>query len=157
MSNWDTFRTEAPDMAAKVEARLTAHKHHVMATLRRDGGPRVSGTEVVLDGDDLYLGSMWHARKALDLQRDPRVAIHSNPGDETMEGGDAKITAVASEVEDDHPAKEALREDPAPPEPFHLFRLDVREVVLTEVDEEAGLLHVHLWRPGRPVTTTSRT
>jgi len=157
---WQTFRDEAPEVAAKVEARFRAHTHHVMATLRADGSPRVSGTEVVLDGDDLFLGSMWRSRKALDLRRDPRVAVHSNPGDETMEGGDAKLSAFAAEVPDDHPAKVALRGEEAdgdggPPEPFHLFRLDLREVVLTEVDQEAGVLHVHLWRPGHGISSTT--
>ena len=143
-TSWQTFRTEAPDLAARVEARFTAHKHHVMATLRRDGSPRVSGTEVELHGDDLFVGSMWQARKALDLLRDPRVAVHSNPGDHSMEGGDAKLSALATEVADDHPAKQALREDPAPPEPFHLFRLDVTEVVLTEVDHEETVHREHV-------------
>ena len=154
MTNWQTFRDEDPELAAKVEARFAARTHHVMATVRADGSPRVSGTEVVVDGDDLFLGSMWGSRKAVDLQRDPRVAVHSNPGDETMEGGDAKVSAVATEVPDDHPAKAALREEQSPPEPFHLLRLEPREVVLTEVDHEVGALYVHLWRPGRGITTT---
>ena len=154
MAHWSDITAEAPDLAGKVEARLTAHKHHVMATLRADGSPRVSGTEVVVTDDDLYLGSMWRARKALDLLRDPRVAVHSNPGDETMEGGDAKLDATAVEVPDGHPAKEAVRGDLESTEPFHLFRLDLRSVTLTEVDHDAEVLHVHLWRPGRGVTTT---
>jgi hypothetical protein len=155
MASWKTFVDEAPDLAGRVEARLRAHVHHVMATLRADGSPRVSGTEVDIGADELYLGSMWQARKARDLLRDPRVAVHTNPGAETMEGGDAKFSAVASEVPDGHPEKERVRGDQAPPEPFHLFRLDLREVVLTEVDHDAGALFVHLWRPGRPVETTA--
>ncbi|HEY6532266.1 MAG TPA: pyridoxamine 5'-phosphate oxidase family protein [Acidimicrobiales bacterium] len=157
MASWKTFKDESPELAGKVEARLRAHKHHVMATVRRDGAPRVSGTEVEISGDELYLGSMWEARKALDLRRDPRLAVHTNPGEETMEGGDAKFSATAIEVPDGDPAKERIRDEVSPPEPFHQFRLDLSEVVLTEVDQEAELLSVHLWRPGRGVTTTSRT
>jgi hypothetical protein len=155
MANWKTFKDEAPDLARRVEARFTAHKHHVMATLRADGSPRISGTEVVVTADELYLGSMWHARKALDLLRDPRMAVHSNPGEGTMEGGDAKFGAVATEVHDGEPGKEAVRTDIEPPEPFHLFRLDLRDVVLTEVDHEANALHTHLWRPGEGVRTAT--
>lgn len=154
MTNWKTFEDEAPDMAAKVAARLRAHKHHVMATLRADGSPRVSGTEVELVDGEAYVGSMWRARKALDLLRDPRMAVHSNPGEETMEGGDAKFSALATEVPDGDAAKEATREALAPPEPFHFFRLDLLDVVLTEVDHEENALFVHLWRPGREVVTT---
>ena len=154
MANWQTFRDEAPDLAQKVEARFRAHTHHVMATIRADGAPRVSGTEVPLVEGEAYLGSMWEARKAQDLRRDPRVAVHSNPGDETMQGGDAKLNAVAEEVADDHPAKVVIG-GAAPEGPFHLFHLDLREAVLTEVDHEAEALHVHLWRPGEPVRTTT--
>lgn len=154
MANWKTFKDEAPEMAAAVEARLTAHKHHVMATLRADGSPRVSGTEVVITDDELYLGSMWQARKALDLFRDPRVAVHSNPGDESMEGGDARLSARAAEVDDGHAAKESVRTTVQPPEPFHLFRLDLLDGVLIQVDHEADALVTHLWRPGAGVTTT---
>ncbi len=157
MANWKAFKDEAPDMAAKVEARLLAHKHHVMATLRADGSPRVSGTEVTVTDDELFLGSMWQARKAQDLLRDGRVAVHSNPGAETMEGGDAKLDAVAVEVPDGDPAKASVTAEEQPPGPFHLFRLDLRAVVLTEVDHDAELLHVRRWVPGRPVVTTSRT
>jgi hypothetical protein len=156
MASWKDFKDECPELAGKVEARLRAHKHHVMATVRRDGAPRVSGTEVEISDDELYLGSMWEARKALDLRRDPRLAVHANPGDDSMAGGDAKFSAIAVEVPDGDPAKERLRDDVAPPEPFHQFRLDLTEVVLTEVDQEAELLHVHLWRPGQGVRTTSR-
>jgi hypothetical protein len=154
MANWKTFVEEAPEMAAAVVARLTAHKHHVMATLRADGSPRVSGTEVVITDDELYLGSMWRARKALDLLRDPRVAVHSNPGDESMDGGDARLDARATEVHDGDPAKESVRTTVQPPEPFHLFRLDLVDVVLIEVDHDAEALITHLWRPGAGVTTT---
>ncbi len=154
MTSWQQFHDEAPDLADKVLSRLLAHKHHVMATLRTDGAPRVSGTEVPRVGDELCIGSMWGARKARDLLRDQRVAIHSNPGDETMDGGDAKLAAIAEELDDTHPLKQSLRTDMGPPEPFHLFRLDLREVVLTELDGPKEHLEVHLWRPGQGVATT---
>ena len=57
-ATWGTFAADAPELAAAVEARLTGNKHHVLASLRRDGTPRVSGTEVVLRPPDLLLGSM---------------------------------------------------------------------------------------------------
>ena len=77
-----------------MEARLRAHRHRVLATLRRDGSPRVSGTEVQLHDDGpaagmLLLGSMPRSRKGADMAHDPRVALHSNPGDGSMVGADA--------------------------------------------------------------------
>jgi hypothetical protein len=156
MASWSTFRTDAPDLAAKVRARLEAHRHHVMATLRADGAPRVSGTEVTFWNDDLVIGSMWQARKALDLLRDPRIAIHSNPSDEKLDGGDARIDAVAEEVVGEA-NDELFAGEEAPPGPNHLFRLDLRRVSLVEVDEARDLLIVTTWNEGRGVTRVERT
>ena len=106
MATWEQFSSEAPDLAKAVRARFEATKHHVISTLRRDGSPRVSGTEVEFRGPELILGSMWQAVKARDLQRDGRFALHSNPGDGSLDGGDAKISGRAVEVTDlfDHPS-----------------------------------------------------
>jgi hypothetical protein len=44
MVTWKQFSEEVPALADAVQARFKAHKHHVLATLRKDGSPRVSGT-----------------------------------------------------------------------------------------------------------------
>src|SRR5919109_4476751 len=100
MTNWQRFAEEAPELAEAVRAKFEAAKHHVLATVRRDGSPRVSGTEVDFYGPDLTIGSLWGAVKADDLQRDGRFALHANPGDGSMHGGDAKLAGVAVEVGD---------------------------------------------------------
>lgn len=153
MATWEQFSVEAPELAGKIAARFTATKHHVLATLRADGAPRVSGTEVDFHGPHLTFGSMWQARKALDLRRDGRMALHANPGDGSMDGGDAKLGGVASEVVDPDELRR-YTDDRHPPEPFHLFRVDLREAVLTSVEKD--VLVVELWRPGRPVRRTER-
>ncbi|MDA8372236.1 MAG: pyridoxamine 5'-phosphate oxidase family protein [Nocardiopsaceae bacterium] len=150
---WQEFTEAAPELAAAVRARFEATPHHVVATLRRDGAPRVSGTEVGFHGPDLVLGSMPDARKARDLQRDGRFAVHANPGDGSMEGGDAKVSGTAVEVTD--PLKVAeFRQPGTPPGPFHLFRLLLSDVVLTSVEEDT--LRVRLWRPGTGVVEFRR-
>jgi len=142
MVTWQEFADEAPKLAKAVRARFAASKHHVLATLRKNGSPRVSGTEVAWDGPDLVIGSMWLAIKAKDLLRDPRFALHANPGDGSMEGGDAKIAGIAVEV-------------PAPPgqsdsdELSHRFQLLLTEVVLTRVHPDGDRLVVESWKPGR--------
>src|SRR5690349_4899851 len=99
MTTWQEFDREAPGLADAVRARFVAHKHHVLATVRADGSPRVSGTEVQFREDgELTLGSMWRAVKALDLRRDARFALHANPGSGSMEGGDAKLAGRAVEI-----------------------------------------------------------
>src|SRR5437870_2394719 len=75
---------------------MSSRKHLTMATLRRDGSPRISGTEVQFAGEHLEIGSMPRAVKARDLLRDPRVAIHGPTHDPAKSGrwrGEARSRA----------------------------------------------------------------
>lgn len=94
MTTWGQFENEASDLAARIRSRFEAAETHILATLRRDGSPRVSGSEVQFTGVDLTFGSMLNAVKARDLQRDGRCAIHAHPS----EGGDAKVAGIAREA-----------------------------------------------------------
>ncbi|WP_405017084.1 pyridoxamine 5'-phosphate oxidase family protein [Kitasatospora sp. NBC_00070] len=156
MTTWQDFEREAPDLAPAVRARFEANRHHVLATLRAGGAPRVSGTEVQFIGADLTVGSMYGAVKALDLRRDGRFALHSNPSDPTMAGGDAKVSGLARELTDEVELSAYAAELPAPqPGPFHAFRLEPTEVVLTEVAGDE--LVIRSWRPGQEVRTVRRS
>src|ERR671914_38732 len=98
MPSWSEF-----EAAAKVRERLDAHTHKTLATLRRDGSPRISGTESAVRDGELWIGSMWKARKAHDLQRDPRFALHSGSDEPDEWKGDAKLAGIAEEITDrDH-------------------------------------------------------
>src|SRR5260221_14260694 len=68
MTTWAQFENEASQFAAMVRARFEAAETHILATLRKDGSPRVSGTEVDFTASDLSFGSMVNAVKARDLQ-----------------------------------------------------------------------------------------
>ena len=101
MASWHEVLSDAPEFAIVVQAVFDAYKHKVLATLRRDGAPRVSGNEArFLDGE-VYLGMMLDSVKARDLLRDPRLALHSAPADAEMRLGDAKIGGRAVDVTDD--------------------------------------------------------
>lgn len=149
MGTWAQLEAEAPELATAVAARFRAHRHHVVATLRADGSPRVSGTEVEIGGGELRLGSMWMSRKARDLRRDPRLAIHANPGDGSMAGGDAKLAGRAVE-------RPAAAEGPGG-QPSHTFVVDLDEVVLTRIHPDGDRLVMERWRPGEPVQRWERT
>ncbi|MGP3970350.1 pyridoxamine 5'-phosphate oxidase family protein [Streptomyces sp. 6N223] len=149
MATWQQFESEAGELASAVKARFEAGKTHILATLRKDGSPRVSGTEVDFMGPDLSFGSMLNAVKAMDLRRDGRCALHAHP----HERGDAKVAGVAVEVTDPG-ERRAYATGSEPPGDFHAFRLDLREAVLTAV--EGDELVIRLWRPGRAVETLRR-
>lgn len=156
MSTWKQITHEAPELAARVQGAFDAHKHKVMATIRADGSPRVSGTELDFSDGEFWIGSMPNAMKALDLQRDPRMAIHSAPLDLTMQIPDVKIAGRAIELTDEG-EKQAwadARPDGVPPGPFHLFRLDITEMVCTSVANNQ--MTVESWHEGRGTSHATR-
>ncbi|MET7270156.1 pyridoxamine 5'-phosphate oxidase family protein [Streptomyces flaveolus] len=154
--DWAFFTSAEPGFAALVEARFGAYRHHTLATLRRDGSPRTTGLEVRFLGGELWLGMMPGSLKALDLRRDPRFALQANPGEGTgMDGGDVRICGRAVEV-DDPETKGAYVKEVEPPEPFHLFRTELTEVVRTYVEDDTYLV-TQVWKPGEPVRTLQRT
>ncbi|MFI8254760.1 pyridoxamine 5'-phosphate oxidase family protein [Streptomyces filamentosus] len=151
---WTAFEAAEPALAALVRERFGRYVHHVLATLRKDGSPRLSGIEADFRDGDLWLGMMPNSRKALDLRRDPRCSLLANPGPGTdMDGGDVRISGRAVEVTD--PAAVAAYAAVAgAPLPFHLFRMEPHEVVRTRVEGEEILFTT--WRPGRPARTLRR-
>ena len=156
MARWSDVLAEAPELAALVEQRFKAHKHAVLATLRRDGSPRVSGVETQWVFGDLWMGMMGGSRKALDLLRDPRFALHSAPDDPELPDGDARVSGRAEAVED--PPRIAAWRGTLEGEltgPFHLFRVDVEEVVTVRVAVDR--LVIDRWKAGRGVVTVERT
>ncbi|NUS23129.1 MAG: pyridoxamine 5'-phosphate oxidase family protein [Streptomyces sp.] len=155
-ANWSVFTAAEPDLAKVVEERFGAFTHHTLATLRKDGSPRTSGLEVRFLNGELWLGMMPRSLKALDLLRDPRFALQANPGEgQSLGGGDVRISGRAIEVED-AATKAAYGEEVEPPEPFHLFRTELTEVVRTYVEDDTYLV-VQVWKPGEPVRTLKRT
>jgi Pyridoxamine 5'-phosphate oxidase len=155
MPSWSEFEAEAPALAERVRARLDAHTHKTLATVRSDGSPRISGTETEFRDGELWIGSMWEARKARDLQRDPRFALHSGSDDPPEWAGDAKLAGVAEEIVGSNRVTE-VNGDEEPREPSHLFRLDLREVSTVELNEERNALVIEVWTPGRGVRTMKR-
>ncbi|MCX4764437.1 pyridoxamine 5'-phosphate oxidase family protein [Streptomyces sp. NBC_01275] len=154
--NWAAFVAVEPEFAGIVEARFGAFTHHVLATLRRDGSPRTSGLEVRFLGGELWLGMMPGSLKVLDLRRDPRFALQANLGEGTgMGGGDVRIAGRAVEAADGA-AKAAYVKEVEPPQPFHLFRTELTEVVRTYVEDDTYLV-AQVWTPGESVRTLKRT
>jgi hypothetical protein len=155
MARWADVEREVPELVARARSVLDRHKHKTMATLRADGGPRISGTEIVFAGDDLWTGSMPDSVKGRDLRRDPRVAIHSlsedaDESDPESWVGDAKLAGRALLVTDpaERAAFWAAHAGPRPPDPdgSDLFRVDVTELVLVRI--ELPHMVIESWHEG---------
>jgi hypothetical protein len=150
-SNWDQFAAACPEIAGIARARFEEDELVLLGTIRRDGSPRVSPNEVDFAIGRLFLGMMWRSRKAMDLMRDPRVAVNSVPTDRMNPGGDVKLygrvvdepdQAVRAAFEDAIEARIRWR----PPEPYHLFSLEVESAAYIVFGEHG---HALAWDPER--------
>jgi hypothetical protein len=149
MASWNEIEAAEPEFAKTVRGLFDAHKHKVLATLRRDGSPRVSGIELEFRDGDLWFGTMPGSLKGADLLRDPRLALHSAsedpPEDQKSWPGDAKLSGRAVEITDPGALDEIYTEARAPAG-SHLFRVDITEVVHTRVGDPADHLVINFWR-----------
>jgi hypothetical protein len=158
VARWQDIVDTAPEFAEAFLKRLDAHTHKTIATLRKDGSPRISGIECWETEGDLWVGSMARAVKARDLQRDPRYALHSASEDPPEWSGDAKLSGRAEEVTDPDRRLAGFRasaDDPPSPD-SHLFRLEIDEAVLIGLNEERTRMVIELWRPDGSVKRTER-
>jgi hypothetical protein len=144
MASWAQIEGEAAEFAARVRERVAAGTNKTLATLRRDGSPRISAIECRFEDGEVTMGMMGGSLKLLDVRRDPRVALHSPtiepPADPSGWPGDAKLAGTLVEI-------------PEPPDNPHVgagfFRVEVREVTLTYVGDPADHLVIESWHAGR--------
>ncbi|TFD63156.1 pyridoxamine 5-phosphate oxidase [Cryobacterium suzukii] len=151
MATWHEVEADAPQFAARVRAIFDAGTNKTMASLRRDGSPRISGTELVIEPARITLGMMPDSLKLHDVLRDPRVAIHSPTleppaGPPSDWAGDAKMAGVLVVTE------------PASTDPpgTSSFELRLYEVVLTYIDPDNTHLVIESWHDGRGWERISR-
>src|SRR5512135_970988 len=161
MARWEEVAAAEPEFADRVRRVLDAHRHKTLATLRRDGSPRISGIEAQFAAGEVWLGMMPGSVKALDLARDPRLALHSASEDPPQDDpggwpGDAKLAGRAVEVTDPAQVEAFFRAVGQPPQPARLFRVDLGEVVLTRVGDPADHLVVESWHEGRGLRRRER-
>ena len=101
------------------------------------------------------------ARKAADLARDPRFALHSASEDPPQWDGDAKLSGRAVEVGpgpelDAYLAARAGDGEPGPPGRFHLFRAEIDELALIGLNEARDRLVIEHWSPARGLRRLER-
>ncbi len=118
MASWAHFETQAPELA-EVAARLwpgvvALHRGAAVpegvpcfavsyiATVRRDGGPRLHPFCPILAGGRLFAAIPRSSPKGWDLRRDPRCVIHALPGPEDDE---FCVRATGAEVTGDPPTR----------------------------------------------------
>ncbi|MET9631526.1 pyridoxamine 5'-phosphate oxidase family protein [Lentzea sp. NPDC006480] len=158
MATWAEFAAEQPDLAAFAQARFAADRHALVATLRKDGSPRISGVEPDFTRGELWMGMMLDSLKSRDLRRDPRFSLHCNTTTASMTAaGDAKISGTAEFwTEKDDYLKDLYDRTGWMPEggELDLFRCDVTEVVSITV--EGDEMVVVSWHEGRGIRRVAK-
>jgi len=153
--HWHELEEQQPRLAATAQARLVDPGVVLVATVRRDGSPRLSPVEpFVLEGD-LMLSMMWQSFKARDLLRDPRVLVHGIVTGRDGSDGELKLRGIARD-EPDLDLQRRYADAVATslgwrPEPgrFHLFCVDISDVTFIRYDEPTGDQFVATWPPPR--------
>lgn len=129
-------------------ARLNSPRVALLGTLRRDSSPRISPIEPCITKGQLLIGAMVWSRKADDLRRDPRYALHSAVTDPDSGEGEPKPHGAVVEVSQDHRSSAAQAWWSAwPPDKASVFSPGIEQAVFVDWDTEHGLMMVHRWSP----------
>jgi Pyridoxamine 5'-phosphate oxidase len=167
MATWTEFAAEAPEIAELGETRLAATGLMMLATLRKDGFPRISPAEpvlakdrLVLHDDRLWLGMMPDSTKSNDLKRDGRFALHTATADKMVSEGDVKFWGMATQVTDHDTLvrfADAIFESVGyrfEVGTFDAFDVDLLGASSVKVDKDT--LHVSIWTPGDGVRVVEK-
>src|SRR6266568_2849902 len=98
--NWRELETAAPELADLGKQRLEQARVALLATLRKDGSPRISPVEPFLTQEQLLFGAMSWSLKTRDLLRDPRCMLHSAISGPDSGEGELKLYGRATEAHD---------------------------------------------------------
>lgn len=140
---WQEFAQQDPQLAALGEERLDRNGLVMLATLRKNGWPRISPVEPLFFSGQLYLGMMWRSQKALDLLRDPRCSIHNAVSDRHGTEGEFKVYGRAINVTDQGERERYMEamckkiDLPNEPGEFHCFALDLDSAAANTLEGEA--------------------
>lgn len=152
---WSELERAQPRLAELGRRRLIEPGVVLVATIRRDGTPRLSPVEPFLMDGDLWLSMMWQSTKARDLARDPRILVHSVIADRDGGDGEYKVRGTARPTDDGDVQRRyadavalSLGWEPEPGR-FHLFAVDIEEVTFIRYDDATGDQYVCRWPEGR--------
>ncbi len=143
---WKTFSSQSPELADFAQMRLH-NKVTYLATIRKDGSPRVHPFTPIIGEGHLFVFMEPTSPKGHDLRRDPRYALHCSVSDTSGESGEVILTGRARFLDDADMRAVAVRVSPyQPAERYILFELDIESVTVTEYPED-GAVRRH-WKNG---------
>jgi hypothetical protein len=159
MARWADLEASAPELAARGRELIDRFRFVYIATLRRDGTPRISAVEARIASGELAMSMIPGTLKARDLLRDSRLALNApleHPDDPNEE---FKLRGRALEVSD-HELKEAVASAVdstsgwRPPLDWHFFSVDISQAASIVWSE--GVMRMSRWSPDEGVREIER-
>jgi hypothetical protein len=151
---WSAVEERQPRLAEVGRQRLLGPGVVLVVTIRRDGSPRLSPVEPFLLGGELWLSMMPSSTKARDLDRDPRVLVHSVITSRDGGEGEFKVRGTVRDETDPEVQRRyadavarSLGWQPKPGE-FRLFAVDVADITVVRYDDATGDQFVTRWPEG---------
>jgi hypothetical protein len=145
-ATWSEFATASPSLAAEVRALLEQYgpAFGFLATVRRDGGPRVHPVSPVIADGGLYCFVMASPKRR-DLERDGRYALHAYPAensdDEAYLAG--RVRPVTDKVRQ---AQLARMHRAAADVNWRLFELEIEVAMVTHRERPQHPAEHRIWR-----------
>lgn len=154
MVDWQTFAQSEPELAGVGMAAFERTGLVLLGTLRHDGSPRISPVEHMFLEGQVLLGMMHRSKKALDLLRDPRCTLHAAIANKDGHSDpEFKLNGRAIDMTD--PSVRERYGDRwfelskwRPPEPYHLFSIDIANVSYTRYEGSSGAQYLWTWPDG---------
>ncbi len=123
--SWKQLEDEDPELAEFGATRLNG-KVAYLATVRKDGGPRVHPVTAIVGDGHLFVFMEPTSPKGHDLERDGRFAMHCSVSDSSGKSGEFILSGHAHRVDDPTLRAVAARlSSYKPAERYILFEFDV--------------------------------
>jgi len=142
--SWKTLEEKQPELAAFGAERLK-DKVAYLATLRKDGSPRVHPMTPIIGQGHLFVFMEPTSPKGHDLRRDGRYAMHCTVSDNSGASGEFIISGRANLI--DNPELRALAVKLAsysPADRYILFEFDIENATSTVYQDDQAV-HRH-WK-----------
>jgi hypothetical protein len=151
--SWREFEEGSPELAL-LGASLLSRKIAYLATIRKDGSPRIHPVRPIVGDGYLFIFIDHNSPKRSDLLRDGRYAIHCSVIETNGLSSEFMIIGVAEMVDNPELRQRAVdlwgAEVPAK---YALFEFSIDRAIVTEYTEERKPVR-YRWRKGSYIQPT---
>ena len=129
--SWKALEDQQPELAAMGAQRLNGQVAY-LATVRKDGSPRVHPMTPIIGQGHLFVFMEPTSPKGHDLRRDRRYAIHCSVSDTSGASGEFIVSGQARLIDDSELRSLAVQlSSYAPADRYILFEFDINSATST--------------------------